>query len=624
MNINRFPTLRSRLAFVLIVLAALFAAAVSYVLYVNFRNELREGLRHRLANIASLAGLQQDGDTFIKVQAQSDEYFRRIHATNLKIKLTDPDLIFVYTMRKDEKGIYFVVDAGLPGEPDISAYGDIYEKPSQTLLVNFDNMPGTIVEPEIYQDEFGAFLSAYTPIFTSAGQKVGVLGVDISAGTILAQERAFRLRLMIIYLVILPFIFLAGIIAANYLARPIVQLRDAANKISSGDLSYRIPTLPGTRELAELAVDFNAMTANLSSLITDLERRVLERTEDITRKTDQLRAASYIAHQTAEIQELSLLLNLVVRLVSDQFGFYHTGIYLINETGDEVVLQAASSEGGRQMVEKHHAIKVGTQTIVGYVTGQRKPRIALDVGADAITFNNPSLPMTRSEIALPLLVRGKLLGVLDIHSDKPEAFSFKDMDVLETLADQMAVAIDNARLLDESQAAFQQLEALTAIRTREAWSQKLGKSQRAFTYTPLGLLAGKPSTNDENAIKIPITLRGQKIGSISLARRNYEHWNKLDEELMVEVATQAGLAVDNIRLLEEATERAKQEQVVGELAFRFSQALDIDSLLQTATRELAQLPGVEEATVFIGAPDNTPEADEGDYRRAKPLRRTRS
>jgi len=621
MDTNRYPSLRIRLAIVLIVLAALFAVGVSYVLYINFQRELRESLRHRLENITTIAALQQNGDDLIRVESSGDEFFNRIHERNVRIKQSDPELRFVYTMRQDEQGIYFIVDARLsPEEPLISEFGDRYAQPSDLLSTNFNAMGGTLIEPDFYTDEFGTFLSAYAPIYTSDGAQVGVLGIDISANTILAQERRFLLRLIAIYLSTLPLLFIAGFVSANYLARPIIRLRDAANKISTGDFSYRITNIPETRELAELAVDFNAMTSNLSGLITDLERRVAERTEDITKKTDQLRAASYIARQTAEIQDISILLNLAVKLVTDQFGFYHTGIFLINEAGDEIVLQAASSEGGRQMVDKGYSLKVGTQGIVGYVAGQKKPRIALDVGTDAVFFNNPHLPMTRSEIALPLLVRGKLLGVLDIQSDKTAAFAFEDMDVLETLADQVSVAIDNARLLDESQAAFLQLEALTAIRTRDAWSQKLGRRPRAFTYTPLGLRAEKPAESGENAVEVPITLRGQKIGSISLARRNNAHWNKLDEDLVLEVATQAGLAMDNIRLLEEATERAKQEQIVGELAFRFSQSLDIDSLLQTATREFGQMPGVEEATVYIGEIDNPSDSGAGAGRKGRTAR----
>jgi len=599
-----YPTLLTRLAFVLIILAVLSTAIVTYILYINFRTEQRNNLRKRLENIATIAGLQQNGDTFEKVQAQNDGFFQQIHEVNLRIKQSEPDLIFVYTMRKTEGGITFVVDAGVPGEPDIPAYGDIYEEPSQTLVDNFDTMTTTVVEPDIYSDEFGSFLSAYTPIFTSNGRRAGVLGVDISAETILRQERDFYNRLILINTVALVVILIAGYLAANYLAKPIVQLRDAANRISKGDFAYKITEIPRTRELAELAIDFNAMTASLSGLINDLERRVADRTEDITRKTEQLRAASYIARQTAEVQELTRLLNTVVDLVTDQFGYYHAGVYLVNEAGDEVTLHAASSEGGKRMMAREHSLKTNMQGIVNYVAAQKKPRIASDIGADAIFFNNPDLPMTRSQIAIPLMVRGRLLGVLDIHSDKPSAFTVQDIDVLGTLADQISVAIDNARLLEESQTALLQLEAITAVRTREAWDQKLKEKQRVVTYTPLGLRAGRLSNSEDGGMSVPVTLRGQKIGGISIARKDGTPWSQQDQELIADVAVQAGLAIENIRLLDEATTRAKQEHLVGGLAFRFSQALDIDSLLQTAARELGQIPGVEETTVIIAQPDD--------------------
>jgi nitrate/nitrite-specific signal transduction histidine kinase len=108
-----------------------------------------------------------------------------------------------------------------------------------------------------------------------------------------------------------------------------------------------------------------------------LEQRVEERTAGLTRKTEQLRATSYIARKTAEVQDLGSLLNTVAKLVTDQFGFYHTGIFLMNETSDHVVLQAASSEGGQRMIERGHALAVGTQGIVGYVAAQKRPRLAL-------------------------------------------------------------------------------------------------------------------------------------------------------------------------------------------------------------------------------------------------------
>lgn len=377
-------------------------------------------------------------------------------------------------------------------------------------------------------------------------------------------------------------------------------------------------SMAGKRQerVKDLIQQLRARESELLTQQQELEKRVGERTNRLTRKTEQLRSASYIARQTAEIQDLSAILNNVANLVTDQFGFYHTGIFLINETGDQAILQAASSEGGRQMIENGHALAVGTQGIVGYVAAHKKSRIAVDVGSDAVFFNNPYLPMTRSEAAIPLMIRGKVLGVLDIQSDIPQAFTLEDLDVLEALADQVSISIENAQLLDEAQAALMQLEALTTVRTREAWSQKLSGRHRVFTYTPLGLRAEKPSQSASNSVEVPLTLRGQRIGTISIARRSNEILNKVEEELITEVANQAGLAIDNIRLLEDATQRAKQEQVVGRLASRFSQSLNIDALLQTAARELGQLPDVAEVSVFIG--NETPETPSKPKSRRRP------
>jgi GAF domain-containing protein len=362
-------------------------------------------------------------------------------------------------------------------------------------------------------------------------------------------------------------------------------------------------------EFRTVAGQFQTAYGSLSKDRSELERRVEERTAGLIKKSDQLRAASYIARQTAEIQNLDTILKVVTGLITDQFNFYHAGIFLMNETGDEVILVSASSEGGRRMVEKGHSLKVGSQGIVGYVAAQKKPRIALDVGADAVFFNNPDLPGTRSEVALPMLIRERVLGILDIQSDQPRAFSVDDIDVLQTLADQVAVAIENTRLLEESQTALMQIEALTTLRTREAWSQKTQENSYSYTYTPLGIRIGRTSEEgSDQALNIPITLRGQKIGAIMVARKDDTPWGEIERDLIDEVAYQTGLAVDNLRLVEDATQRARQEQTVGELAARFSQSMDIDTLLQTAARELGQVADIAEASVFIGQiPEQMPQ-----------------
>jgi GAF domain-containing protein len=332
----------------------------------------------------------------------------------------------------------------------------------------------------------------------------------------------------------------------------------------------------------------------------DLEERINEQTAMLTRKTEQLRSASFITRQTAEVQDLETALHNVVNLVTDQFGFYHAGIFLLNELGNEVILQAASSEGGKRMLLKGYASNVGINNIIGSTVVNKEPCIALDTGPDTVSFDNPDLPKTRSEITLPLMIHDRVIGVIDIQSDQPQAFSVDDIDALQTVADQVAIAIENRRLLEEAQTALMQIEMLTAARTREAWSRKVQEGKFTYTYTPLGMQTGKSSEKTEKAINIPISLRGQKIGSISLERRDNTIWSPADIDMVNEVAYQTGLAVDNVRLVEDATERARQEQIVGELATRFSQSTDIDSLLQTAVRELGQVEDIAEVSVYIG------------------------
>ena len=122
--------------------------------------------------------------------------------------------------------------------------------------------------------------------------------------------------------------------------------------------------------------------------------------------------------------------------MSERFGYYHTGIFLNNETGQYAILQATNSAGGKKMLDREHRLEIGENSIVGYVAQNSRPRIALDVGLDAVYFNNPDLPGTRSEMALPLVVGGQILGALDVQSTESQAFSEEDSSTLQILAEQ--------------------------------------------------------------------------------------------------------------------------------------------------------------------------------------------
>jgi len=185
--------------------------------------------------------------------------------------------------------------------------------------------------------------------------------------------------------------------------------------------------------------------------------------EETQRRAMQLAAAAEVSRDAISTLDMGQLLTNTVNLIRDRYGFYHAGLFLVDDANEYAVLHAATGEAGQKMLEQHHELKVGEVGIVGHVTGTGEPRIALDVGQDAAHFNNPLLPNTRSEMALPLIVRGRVIGALDVQSTKEAAFSDEDIATLQTIADQLAIAIEHARLYEEEWRRAEELAALNTI-----------------------------------------------------------------------------------------------------------------------------------------------------------------
>jgi GAF domain-containing protein len=218
-------------------------------------------------------------------------------------------------------------------------------------------------------------------------------------------------------------------------------------------------------------------------------------------------------------------------------------------------------------------------------------------------------PALLSQVTLPLVVRGRVIGVLDLLMPSPQPVGQNDLDVLQLAADQLAAAIESVRQASESRATVQQLESITAEGTRAAWQQYLKNNSMAYRFTPSGVhpipAVGPADTQDAGmnaAPSVPLLLRGQRIGSISMRTRG-EILAPSERDLLEKVAAQVALALENVRLLEETRQRAAQEQIISEISARFSRSLDVDALLQAAVREFAALPDVAEATVMLKPSD---------------------
>ncbi len=370
-----------------------------------------------------------------------------------------------------------------------------------------------------------------------------------------------------------------------------------------------------TRQMDEALHREQELSAELRAERAELERRVAERTRDLERRAVQLETAARVSREAAAIRDVEQLLVETVHLISESFGFYHAGIFLLDEMGEYAVLRAASSEGGRHMLERGHKLKVGEVGIVGHVSQTGEPRIALDVGADAVFFNNPDLPDTRSEIGLPLRMRQRVIGVLDVQSTEEAAFSVEDVAVLQTLAEQVALAIDNARLLEESNRALHELEIFYGRQVREVWQGRVD----AYRYTGGGVepvpdvahVSSFVHEDDERQLTASIRLRGQTLGAIALRPApEREAWSPDEISLVEQVTTQVALALENARLLEETMRRAEREQTISDMTSRFTRSLDVDGLLRTAVRELGRVLKIDDVSIHVGTPEMPPSSEE--------------
>ncbi len=421
-----------------------------------------------------------------------------------------------------------------------------------------------------------------------------------------ASTRSLLLtRILPIGAIVLIVVTAIGYLLTKRLAEPIRKIAEAAHQIGAGQWDVQLPQA-GDDEIGVLSQAFATMIDQLRELLTGLEQWGAERTLDLQRRSIQLDAAAQVAREAAAIHDVQKLLDEAVRLISERFGFYHAGIFLLDETKSYALLQAASSEGGQRMLARSHKLKIGEVGIVGHVGSSGKPRIALDVGEDAVFFDNPDLPQTRSEIALPLKVRGQVIGVLDVQSKEASAFSDEDMEILQTLGDQLALAIENARLLEKAEQRLLEVNTLLGRHSQEGWEQ-LSAERPSWGYIYDGIEVRPQedvrSTDDDHQLTVPFRVRGRVIGHVNIAMPGRPPTPE-EEDVVRDVIVQASLALENARLYQDTQRRAARERLVGQVTAHMRETLDIEMVMQTAAREIRDAMGLHDVTIQLKALDD--------------------
>ena len=447
-------------------------------------------------------------------------------------------------------------------------------------------------------------------------------GEILAANTQTQQQFRSALQAAAILLIILFVLsVLISFAVGKIIAAPIQRLTQVASQIAAGNLNARA-TITTSDEMGTLAHAFNTMTARLQETLGSLEQMVEQRTTELMsanerneRRAKQFESIAQIARTISSTRDLDVLLSQITTAINREFGFYHIGIFLLDASKEYAILSAANSEGGQMMLKRGHRLKVAETGLVGYVTGTGKPRIALDIGTDAIFFNNPDLPQTRSELTLPLRSGEEIIGALDVQSIQPNAFSPEDVNILSILAEQVSIAIQNAEQFEQTRKALSESELLSRQFVQSGW-QQFAKDRNLIgirhTGTRTSLLFKKNGKNDDHSaelisiakargksLSLPIKLRGEVIGSVEVHAPDNRPWDQDELDIVTAIIERAAIAMENARLLQESQKRAAKERTIGEIASKISIQSDINELLKTAAQELGRtLPGAEIAIEF--------------------------
>ncbi len=347
--------------------------------------------------------------------------------------------------------------------------------------------------------------------------------------------------------------------------------------------------------LARVLQEREEMTENLQKERQELATRIEERTTDLQFRLRQMNTAAEIVRAISRLSDPEAIFQRVAELINSQLNLYYTGIFLLDQSGKNALLRAGTGEAGKAMLSQHHSLPVGGTSMIGWCIANRQARIALDVGNEAVRFNNPFLPLTRSELALPIMSRDNAVGAITIQSEKAQAFDENDINILQGIADSLAIAVENSRLFRELERNLDEVRALNRNYVQQVWSETLSES---------GEITALYTTDDRNRdlggklTSVPIALREQVIGQLTLDLIE-DALTQEDLAFIDALTTQTALALENARLVQETERRAVQEQKLNAFSTRFNRALDVESILKAAVEEFGQLPYVVEASIQL-------------------------
>lgn len=493
-------------------------------------------------------------------------------------------------------------------------------------------------------------LISLAPVVAPAGdQAVADLGwrvlVHRQRDEALAPVRGQQRSLILLALGALVATAAVAVVVAQMLVRPVSRLTQVAERIAAGDLAAQAQ-VEAADEVGKLARAFNVMTEQLHHSIDTLEERVAARTR-------QLELVVNLSHQLSAILDLGMLMREVVNTTKENFDYYHVHIYLLDERRSALLMAEGYGQAGVEMKRQAHSIALDApRSLVAQAAREGRIVTVENVADDPHWLPNPLLPETKSEMAVPVMLGREVVGVLDVQSEKIGGLTAEDEMAMQALANQIAVAVRNARYFTETQEALYRAQKLQNLYTGQAWQRLLAERTRSeYEYRRPGLpplaevstpevvaavqqkrtvvlaengrpgsggdgAPGKNGNPDEaaapepaqpsrhGALATPLKLHDEIIGVLGIRDENPERrWTDEEIALLEAVGEQMSLAIENARLFEETGRRARREKIIADMTRQVWASGKFEQVLRTAVEQLGVNLEASKVVIRVGTAD---------------------
>ncbi|MCZ2122343.1 MAG: GAF domain-containing protein [Anaerolineales bacterium] len=412
--------------------------------------------------------------------------------------------------------------------------------------------------------------------------------------------------------------FIIGLRAMRTISAPLAELLQVSQKLIDGDTNIHAVKSGGSAEAGKITQAFEILTNEVQN------SRVVARmrAEELERRTKELEAVAEAARDISIVRDVETMLSIATTVIHERFDFDHTSIFLLDERNEYAVIRAASGEAAQELLDQGYKVRLGAQGLINNVlqTGQAQTASA---SADYSSAQTSLLPESKSELGLPLRGKSLTIGVLNIHSKQENAFSRREIQIFQILADQLSSAINNAQLVAQVESTLTELNTTNRAQTKLNWDAKSKQEKLAYEYDgikiqPLPqnlptelrnqLESGKTVILEPNrnsaayTLVTPLIVSGQIIGVIGMERIG-GRWTSEEISIAEATANRTAITLENARLLEESQRRALKEKTISESTARLSAALSVENILGIAAEELEKVIG--DASVILQiAPDS--------------------